>query len=1076
MSFLILPQLKTDSDIRPSDDCGKWDVQQNGTFLNLASSLDYKAPGQSRSISAVPSMWARPLTLEMALHNPNYPIREELVEQWQGMLAAIALAEVRGFPLKAQLVELGDLAGENDFADALFELTPFALNTLYTLQGKKPWQDVYVFLWEDQPVGMSSPSTLVVPSEDGKWGDLPWWNGRTKRLTAPHPHLNETEKALFWRWLENLRLVLTQHRGAPAAINRMSELVDNFRNGLLERPPEQGLSLSDDQQFFGVALNRGTLEALNRPVKPEEQPSCVRLIPSRDRHSKALPLILIDPDIARAWNYPAQNIWIHEGKTLASLNLEDLRSGRLAWTAVRYLETPDLFLQDFKFIDLDNALPGAYLPEGAPITFNGKKVTPLLPLNPILLDYFTPEDLMQRLKLQPISGEGPMVRVTLDLPLSGVAQDESRPQNYRVVKDYPILEEHSIHEVPVLEIWPHFRATGWQDYYAFYYDAEYGEETFQVNVPGSREPHLFQEGRGLYQVSRSAEFPGYICAQDSQRQTIGLILLRTPPLVSQGGHWTVGVDFGTSFTNVYINQRGVVNPLPMENLHLKVTEVPNDTRVPVLFEYFVPEKFIPLHQPLPLSSVLTTRGKTNIPAGKERAIYDGRIYVPDLSTFQPNENWIETDLKWRNLIPNRLFLQHLALYVSAIAANQGVQSIQWSLSYPSAFSKGDCTRYAQNWQTITEELVKITGLDHQCPSLTDSDFFRTESLALAQYFADQEDHDLVRSTCIDMGGGTSDISIWEDNCLVHQCSVQLAGRDLFSQFLEMNPKFLIQLMEQESRDWQGLKEDKFNVKLDVWMRRESESWLKLKRAFVEEDEQFRGLLRLMAVGVGGLYFYVGKLLNVLHAEGKYSSNEITPVYLGGNGSRLLNWLAIGGQFDRHSEVNFLLSRMLSCGSEFTDTEELTRLSSRPKDEAACGLVLSSTRLTGLSRRTRDPVIAGEDCTVNGVPVLWKERLEFEDEVQNFEIPALVQLPQFLDEMNLALRELEVDGLTPMPQFKPRVGLEERYKELLWRATERELRSMLLNIKGESRNIRLEPPFILGLKALLRVLGKEWAGK
>jgi hypothetical protein len=35
---------------------------------------------------------------------------------------------------------------------------------------------------------------------------------------------------------------------------------------------------------------------------------------------------------------------------------------------------------------------------------------------------------------------------------------------------------------------------------------------------------------------------------------------------------------------------------------------------------------------------------------------------------------------------------------------------------------------------------------------------------------------------------------------------------------------------------------------------------------------------------------------------------------------------------------------------------------------------------------------------------------------------------------------------------------------------------LLNIHGEATGIREEPPFILGLKALLTVLAREWAGR
>jgi len=35
---------------------------------------------------------------------------------------------------------------------------------------------------------------------------------------------------------------------------------------------------------------------------------------------------------------------------------------------------------------------------------------------------------------------------------------------------------------------------------------------------------------------------------------------------------------------------------------------------------------------------------------------------------------------------------------------------------------------------------------------------------------------------------------------------------------------------------------------------------------------------------------------------------------------------------------------------------------------------------------------------------------------------------------------------------------------------------LITIEGKVENIREEAPFIIGLKALLKVLGKEWAGK
>jgi hypothetical protein len=88
---------------------------------------------------------------------------------------------------------------------------------------------------------------------------------------------------------------------------------------------------------------------------------------------------------------------------------------------------------------------------------------------------------------------------------------------------------------------------------------------------------------------------------------------------------------------------------------------------------------------------------------------------------------------------------------------------------------------------MAEEIGKGTSITHNVPTMDDDDRFRTESLTVAQFFADFNDspqQDLIHTTCLDVGGGTSDISIWQDNHLVHQASVPYAGRDLFHQILQ----------------------------------------------------------------------------------------------------------------------------------------------------------------------------------------------------------------------------------------------------------------------------------------------------
>ena len=736
----------------------------------------------------------------------------------------------------------------------------------------------------------------------------------------------------------------------------------------------------------------------------------------------------------------------------------------------------NLFLPELVFIDQEEALPGGLLPPiTQPLNFNGQLITPLLPLNPILLDYFTPKDLVNKIvKFESFNNsEGAILRVILDLPLSGVNNGKP-PENYRLYKDYPLKEENALLEVPVLEVWPNFRAKGWKEYYAFYYDVEYGDVTFSISLPEAQDSHLFKENEGYYQIVHLTEFPSFIPCENQEKELIGLILLATPEKTNLRGSWKVGVDFGTSFSNVYVsNSNNIPSPLRLDNLHLKVTDSNRETRILVLFDNFIPENFIPASKPFPLSSVLTIQNHSNTLENNPRPIIDGRIYIPDQGRFKPQKEWIKTNLKWskENLLFIQLFLKNLALYITALTAKAGISQIQWSLSYPSAFSRGDKNRYAKVWQDLTEELQEKTGIQHLCPEVSDTDYFRTESLAIAQYFADMEGYNLVNTTCIDMEGGISDISIWEDNKLVHQCSVQLAGRDIFSQFLEMNPKFIEQRFEVKLSEWKGLRGEAFNAKLDVLLRLQGENWLKNKKVLIEEEKDFQELIQLTAIGTAGLYYYVGILLKVLHKEGKYSKSEITPVYIGGKDSRFLNWLAEGGSFDRNSEINELLGRMMSKGSDFEDTEEVTRLSQRPQDEVACGLVLSQTKLQDIRKKQQDFLIAGENCLVNGQKVSWDSRLEFEEEILKFRIPELVQLPNFLYDFHVALKDLDIEGIQPLKGYTHSRDPENNSK--LWRDTQKELTAILLQFQGNIDKIYLEPPFIVGLKGLLRVFGKEW---
>ena len=744
----------------------------------------------------------------------------------------------------------------------------------------------------------------------------------------------------------------------------------------------------------------------------------------------------------------------------------------------------DLFFPELKFIEQEDALPGALSPQfNEPLIFNGQRITPLIPLKPLLLDYFTPEDLLSIIEFQTLkTREGLKIRLILDLPLTGVKENQ-QSENYRLYKDYALKEENSLgYQLPVLQIWPNFKKQDWKEYYIFYYDGELEDRTFKITYPQAKNIRNFKEGFGTFLMYRAADFPEYLICTDFTNNEIGLILFKSPAEIRANNCWQVGVDFGVSLTNIYINsnRHELPQPLDLKNLQLQVTDSITDTRLTTLFEYFVPENFKLLYDynPLPIHNILTTRGK-DLGNPKMLPILDSRIYVPDLATFKPQQNWIKTNLKWstNNLPYIELFLKNLALHISALAAEGGVKEIQWAVSYPPIFSQEDIRDYASLWRDIIQELRKTTGIIHKIPEI-DSKNFRLQNIAFAQYFADFEDRDLVCTTCIYMEDDISDISIWEDNNMVYQSSVYLAGQDIFSQFLKLNSIFAVEKFGFDPREWKGLGADAFSAKLDAWLRYDSQQWLAEHRVLQREDKDFQGLTRLMTIGIAGLYYYVGILLKVVSFEDKYKRSKITTVYIGGKDSRFFNWLDERGKFDRNSELNELFSRMLSKGSGFEDTKEITFLSCKPQAISSCGLVLNKKKLQGLSRRVKDPIITGETCFINGIEFTSDRRLTLSDnadeEITEFTIRELVEVPKFLYEFHQAIKDLELESITGLKDYYP--SLEKDDNSKLWEDTKRELDNMLLDIKGDSKNISPESGFILGLRALLIVLDKQWAYK
>jgi hypothetical protein len=103
------------------------------------------------------------------------------------------------------------------------------------------------------------------------------------------------------------------------------------------------------------------------------------------------------------------------------------------------------------------------------------------------------------------------------------------------------------------------------------------------------------------------------------------------------------------------------------------------------------------------------------------------------------------------------------------------------------------------------------------------------------------------------------------------------------------------------------------------------------------------------------------------------------------------------------------------------------------------------------------------CEINGVSITAYGRLDlsqFEDTTVPYKNLELTNLKAFLDDFQQALIELHIDGIKPLAEYD-----YEQWQTELWRNVQRRTEADLIQFS----NGQTEPPFIIGLKALLQEL-------
>ena len=1066
----LLPHLTEDNQVTTFGRAGYWERRDPVELERVSEGLDVtKTELTSAEIDSIPSMWARPLLFEMALYNDRHPVHTRILGEWRGLLAMLALKEWCDFPLTIEQLNItaADPVDAKDFLEALHELIPKR-----TLDPTTNWETLNIILFDNKPIGITSPTTLVCTAVScfSRISRVPWFN--EKFLEDPVHKLNNFEKEAVAGWLTRLQEHTLALPGGKIKAN-LNGLLNSFITDLGGAPAVL------DPPAAGLGLTQDLFKCMDNPVAPRDLPSSVELAPSRNKQPETT-LLVHDSDIPKVWGVEPQNVYVWQCKTLATI--QDFSGApKLALpTHVHLRSQQDFFTAQLFVINQEKVFHehSTLVADGSEkLNFNGVSVTPILPITEELLTYFDVRDLNERITFEQQNNS---IVVRLRLTLSGI---NGKNRDFTISREYGVADVKQISTGPVLAIWPNFRTPDWKAYYTYYTTA--GQDAFYAKpflAAGEiSDPRTFSDGRGNVEkeLTKTERFPeAMLCEYDGDKAGIVLISVPEETRSVDGTNWTVGVDFGTSSTTIYRHRDGDANPqsVTFNDRLLRIINPP----------YFQPSMlYNDLLSPEPEKSPFFSLFQKLENSRTDEPLLDGHIYFlydyKELSNA--NEKNIVSDLKWSTSTIDReyirIFLKQLCLQCTAEAINDDVKEVNWKFSHPLAFSASDKGAFENIWKDVRSACETATGVLQRVMLPAES-----ESVVSAKFFASTLQNPLAAggfasgAVCIDIGGETSDVSIWQDNELYWQTSLRFAGRHIFLNLFKANPNFL-KILGADSAVVDLLKEstdgdsNKFYAQADALIQEKGNEWLK-ELAIVGSESAIQPFFQLISLGVSGLLYYVGLLLNHLYQNKDGFNSEIPSIYIGGNGSKILHWMA-KGNFNPDDTIAQLCRKHLKSvtrkASGFhRDNNRGIEISKHPKEEAAYGLVAKGTKLK--LNETEFDVLAGESFTEDGIDYQWTEILKDERLGNRLSISKnqLEQIENFIESFNAGLGT-EMDMAVDLNEtLSGDTHGSASIREVIFENLEKVFQGYS---DAEPQKISVEPLFILALKALLDAKTRRW---
>jgi hypothetical protein len=589
----------------------------------------------------------------------------------------------------------------------------------------------------------------------------------------------------------------------------------------------------------------------------------------------------------------------------------------------------------------------------------------------------------------------------------------------------------------------------------------------------------------------------------------GLVFLEKPkPYSANNVEWNIGLDFGTTSTTAfYTSNSGDSTPEFLQLLTeytwregVKDPEInkkiDNDMMIlcnsgnerkdrDFLDYYFIDDKCLKQNGYITAYEGLDVTGE----AAEDTVFKSGRIFWHNNHNFdylnhigESRRDNLQTNIKWdgnRDYIGK--FLNQLLTQMVYNAACKGVRKINCFFSYPTAFGFDEKDKFQGTIKQLVDNLSKDTGVN----ITFESENLITESIAAALYFRNKAPMKSL-FLCVDIGGGTSDVSIWMSEKNLFQTSVRFASRDMFITPLErLLQRETVSNVVQSADNVDGIRKmldygdnkntiskDKFKFFIETALFEYYDKFKKRLDSLKGEDEAcYKSFRYSVFIAYSALCYYLANIISSLLKEGKID-NDVSDIVFGlsGKGSKLTDWIK-----------SF-------CTIIYKETEALVHEKSgveiRFKPEFAADVAKTETAkglICNLVDGKQKESVEGADATVylgNGIKLAKDaetSRLYSKDEFIDVYADELLKTPaklkisidkdlsdfgEFLDFFN------KLAGKTKGEMSEISIEWYQKNKKSLWNQIEK--------VFGDIQKAgRFDAPFIVIVKVFLAVYTEEY---